>query len=175
MWLGGASGATPHHESEILMSYRNISVHSLALFVAMLILSSGCSSKSDKWVEGRPPVYPATGQVLLNGEPVADATVTFQPEDPAGKGGSAMTDSNGYFEAQTFEPGDGLTEGVHNVAVRKVLMVDRNGNVVEVVREPGDVMEKSYLPDKYGKYDKSGLQVTIANGTNDLGSFNLSK
>ncbi|MEW4561762.1 carboxypeptidase regulatory-like domain-containing protein [Bremerella sp. JC770] len=157
------------------MSYRNISLVSLALLAALLTLSSGCSKKADKWVKGRPPVYPASGQVLFNGEPVADATVTFQPEDTAGKGGSAMTDSNGYFEATTFEPGDGLTQGVHNVAVRKVLMVDRNGNVVEVVREPGDVMEKSYLPDKYGKYDKSGLQVTITDGNNDLGAFDLRK
>ena len=157
------------------MLRRNISLRFWALFASIVVLSIGCSKKSDKWTAGRPPVYPASGQVLLNGEPVADATVTFQPVDPAGKGGSALTDANGYFEAQTFEPGDGLTEGVHNVALRKVQMVDRNGNVVTEIREPGSVVEKNHLPAKYGKYDESGLQVTIDSGENDLGAFKLSK
>lgn len=157
------------------MLRRHIILPSLLLSASFLLLLGGCSKKSDKWTAGRPPVYPASGIVLLNGEPVADATITFQPVDPSGKGGSALTDSSGYFQAQTFDPGDGLTEGVHNVAVRKTKMVDRDGNVVEEIREPGGIVEKDFLPKKYGNFDKSGLQVTITGGKNDLGKFDLSE
>ncbi|MFN3151459.1 hypothetical protein [Bremerella sp.] len=157
------------------MLRRNIPGHTYALLAGLLLLSIGCTQKSDKWTDGRPPVYPSSGQILLDGEPIAEATVTFQPVDPTGRGGSAITDSSGYFDAQTFEPGDGLTEGMHNVSIRKIQMVDRNGNVVEEIREPGSVVEKNLVPDKYSKFDKSGLQVTISIGKNDLGKIELSK
>ncbi|MHC2068209.1 carboxypeptidase-like regulatory domain-containing protein [Bremerella sp. T1] len=156
------------------MQSRAFSLMALLVFTAIASISAGCSKKQDKWTQGRPPVYPAAGQVLLDGEPVAEATVTFQPVDPNGKGGSAITDSNGFFEAQTFEPADGLTEGSHLVAIRKTKLIDRNGNEVEVVREPGGIREKDFLPKKYAQFDKSGLQVEVAaQNENDLGKFEL--
>lgn len=144
--------------------------------VAFLSLASGCSQKSDKWTDARPPVYPTKGQVLLNGEPVSQATVTFQPADPAGKAGYAVTDANGYFYAQTFDPGDGLIEGSHLVAIQKTQLIDRDGNVVTEVREPGGIREKNFLPEKYAKFNKSEIKVEVlATNNNDLGPLNLSK
>lgn len=148
----------------------------VCVLIATAFLVVGCSSKEDKWTRGRPPVYPATGQVMLDGQPVAEAMVTFQPVDENGKGGAARTDANGYFEAQTFEPGDGLTEGAHRVAIQKTKMVDRQGNEVTVIYEPGDAIEKNFLPAKYAKYEKSGIEIQIDPvDENDLGQFNLTK
>lgn len=142
-----------------------------------LLLPVGCSGKrEDKWTRGRPPVYPASGQLLLDGEPVEKATVTFQPIDAVGKPGSAITDRNGYFQVTTFDPGDGLTTGRHRVAVQKTHIVDQSGNIVTEIREPGGLIEKNFLPKRYADFQKSGLKVTVEESrSNDLGQINLSK
>ncbi|PQO46199.1 carboxypeptidase-like regulatory domain-containing protein [Blastopirellula marina] len=142
----------------------------------MTVAVVGCSKSEDKWTQGRPPVYPASGYILLDGKPVEKATVTFQPDDPEGRGGYATTDSNGYFEAQTYEPGDGLTAGKHLVAIQKTAFVDKAGNIVEEIREPGSAIEKSFLPKKYASFEKSEIEVEIkADGENDLGEIKLSE
>jgi len=146
---------------------------SIAVAVGLALLV-GCSSKADdKWTRGRPPVYETTGQVTYNGEPIADAVVTFQPVDDTGRGGSAVTDDQGYFEAQTFDPGDGLTEGTHRVAVQKIQMVDASGNVVTEIREPGGIREKNLLPKRYADFEKSEIEITIQADDNDLGVIEL--
>jgi hypothetical protein len=142
-----------------------------------VFLASGCGAQGDKWTKDRPPVYPVSGQVLLNGEPVAKATVAFQPVGQGGKPGSALTDDRGYFNAQTFEKGDGLTRGKHRVSIRKTHLVDRAGNIVEmVVDDGGGLTEKHFLPDKYADFTTSGIEVLIeADKTNKLEPFNLAK
>jgi len=147
----------------------------LAVFISIFILAVGCTKKSDKWTQGRPPVYPTHGQVLLDGEPVEQATVTFQPVDPAGKGGYAVTDAEGMFKAQTFEPGDGLTEGKHKVKIQKTHLVDRDGKIVEVVREPGGIVEKNFLPKKYAKFETSDVEIEVTTDENEIGAFNLTE
>lgn len=141
-----------------------------------LTLVLGCSKGKTQWTDGRPPVFTAKGQVMFEGKPVEKATVTFQPVDSQGRGGSAVTDENGFFEAQTYEPGDGLTAGTHKVAIQKTLFVDKAGNVVTEIREPGSAVEKDFLPKKYRQFDKSGLTVEIADSDgNDLGQIVLEK
>ncbi|WDI41146.1 hypothetical protein [Bremerella sp. P1] len=138
------------------------------------VILVGCSGKrEDKWTRGRPPVYEVTGQVTYQGKPVADAVVTFQPVDEAGRGGSAITDDQGYFEAQTFDPGDGLTPGTHRVAVHKVQLVDASGNVVTEIREPGGLREKNLVPKKYADFKKSGIEITVEETDNDVGVIDL--
>ena len=98
---------------------------------------------------------------MMDGQPVVDATVTFKPKDEVGgRAGTAVTDENGYFEVQTFEPGDGLTEGTHQVAIRKTFMVDRaTGKEVKEVTTDAPLVEKHLLPEKYGDFETSGLEV----------------
>lgn len=147
--------------------------HYLLLLSSVLWLS-GCSGKSDRWTQARPPVYPVSGQVLLNGQPVEQATITFQPADPEGKPGSALTDADGRFEAQTFDPGDGLTAGTHRVAIKKIAMVDAAGNIVEEIREPGGITEKHFLPKQYGDFTTSELEIVVsAEDSNELAPMDL--
>ncbi|MBA2113987.1 carboxypeptidase regulatory-like domain-containing protein [Bremerella alba] len=147
------------------------------VFVMVAVASAllvGCSSKKeDKWTRGRPPVYEATGQVTYQGKPLADAVVTFQPVGDTGKGGSAVTDAQGYFEAQTYDSGDGLTPGTHRVAVHKVQMVDASGNIVTEIREPGGIREKNLVPSRYANFKKSGIEITVEENDNDLGVIEL--
>ncbi|QDS91845.1 hypothetical protein FF011L_05810 [Roseimaritima multifibrata] len=148
----------------------------LLMLVAPLAWSVGCDGGGDRWTRDRPPVYPVSGQVILNGKPLEQATVTFQPTDPKGKAGSAVTDAEGRFEAMTFDAGDGLTEGSHRVAVKKTVMVDSSGNVVSEIREPGSVTEKSFVPAKYSDFEKSGLEITVSSAEdNELAPFEITE
>ena len=156
------------------MHLKNALQLSWLLLAALMFSSAGCG---DPAVDGRPPTYFTSGQVLLDGEPVPEATVVFQPVDqPDGKPGFALTDAEGYFEAQTFEPGDGLTAGTHRVSIRKSQIVDKKtGEVVEVVGEPGLVKEVELVPKTYGNFKTSGLEARIkAEEENELPPFELS-
>jgi hypothetical protein len=135
----------------------------------------GCGSRSDHWTKQRPQVYRVAGQVLLNGEPVGKATLTFQPLDEDGKPGFALTDDRGYFNVQTFEPGDGLTEGGHRVSIRKTHLVDRSGKIVQqVLDDGGGLVEKHFLPEHYADFTTSGIQIQVeAKKSNRLDPFQL--
>jgi hypothetical protein len=139
-----------------------------------LVFAAGCGGY-DKWKDGRPKTYFTSGKVLLDGEPVEGATVTFQPVDEAlGKPGTAVTDSNGYFEVQTFDPGDGLTEGVHRVAIAKTRMLDKaTKQVVTEVNSDAPLIEDHLLPKKFSSFTTSKLEVTIQAGTNKMEAFDL--
>ena len=140
------------------------------------LLLAGCGGY-DKWKDGRPPVYPTTGQVLLDGEPVEGATVVFQPVDAvAGKPGTAVTDSQGNFSVQTFDPGDGLTEGAHRVSITKVQLLDRaTKKVVTEITSDAPLIEDHLLPRRYSDFTSSKLEVQIKPEKNKLEPFNLTK
>jgi len=139
-----------------------------------VVFAAGCGGY-DKWKDGRPKTYFTSGKVLLDGQPVEGATVTFQPVDEAtGKPGSAVTDSNGYFEVQTFDPGDGLTEGVHRVAIAKTRMLDKaTKQEVTEVNSDAPLIEDHLLPKKFSSFTTSKLEVTIQPKTNKLEAFDL--
>lgn len=63
-------------------------------------------------------VYPVVGDVLLDGQPIEGATVTFEPE---GKGfpALAMTQKDGSFGLATAE-GDGAAPGNYKVTLNKL-------------------------------------------------------
>jgi hypothetical protein len=46
--------------------------------VVMVLLASGCQRQPDKWEQSRLPTVPVTGAVLLDGEPITEATVMSQ-------------------------------------------------------------------------------------------------
>lgn len=143
--------------------------------VILFLLLAGCPS-SDRWKAGRPKTYYTSGRVLLDGQPEAGVTVTFQPADQEhGKPGFAVTDDGGYFEAQTFDPRDGLTEGTHRVALKKAEMVDASGKVVKEVTTDAPLKEKHFVPERYNDFVKSQLEVQIKPEKNKLEPFNLTK
>lgn len=70
-------------------------------------------------------LVPVTGVVLLDGQPVADATVLFSPTS-GGHAGFGTTDAAGRFVAQSAMGGrkaDGLVVGEYSVVVQKLVSV----------------------------------------------------
>jgi len=155
---------------------RSIQYSAVWLLLAVVSLHlAGCSS-DDKGKAGRPPTQFTSGKVLLDGKPEAGVTVTFQPTDQEhGKPGFAVTDENGYFEVQTFDPRDGLTEGTHRVALKKAQLVDAAGKVVTEVTSDAPLKERHFVPERYNDFSTSQIEVQIKAEKNKLEPFQLKK
>jgi len=79
------------------------------LFAAVLVTACvvGCS-KSE--------MTPVTGVLTLNGQPVADAEVAFNPKT-VGRLAIGRTDSTGHFKLSTGAPDDGAVPGEYTVTL----------------------------------------------------------
>ncbi|MBY0525770.1 MAG: DUF4198 domain-containing protein [Gemmataceae bacterium] len=66
---------------------------------------------------------PVSGRVTLDGQPLTDAVVIFQPigdpRDPGGPGSAAKTNANGEYTLKVVGPGDraGALVGKHQVRI----------------------------------------------------------
>lgn len=66
--------------------------------------------------EKRPPLAPVSGEVKLDGEPLPDASIEFNPVD-GGRPGRAVTDSEGKYEL-VFDAGvKGAQVGKNKVSI----------------------------------------------------------
>ncbi|MCS7021219.1 MAG: DUF4198 domain-containing protein [Gemmataceae bacterium] len=98
----------------------SVFVRGSALLIGVTLL--GCS-------DSRPKFVPVSGRVLVDGKPVANLMVTFQPiqtdknKDP-GPGSAGITDAEGRFvlkvSSQQYS-GDGAIVGKHKVRIGTVL------------------------------------------------------
>lgn len=168
------------------MSNKPLSIDVFALPLAMALV--GCGGAGDG---NRPARVPATGTVLLDNQPLTDATVVFIPQDHS-YGASARTDNAGRFELQTFETADGAVPGTFQVTVRKFEMEGAaagpfgdpsasddgdddgggNGGGNGMPRggdetEAPTVVEKSLIPERYGKPGTSELVFTVSEGADN--------
>jgi hypothetical protein len=57
-----------------------------------------------------------TGVVLLDGQPLAGASVQFVP-DESGRDATGTTNDKGEFVMSTYDPGDGVAPGSYKVVI----------------------------------------------------------
>lgn len=137
----------------------------LLVTVAAMTFLGGCGSSEE---EG-PELAPVTGVVTYNGSPLADASVTFDPE--SGPGAGAATDANGKFELRTGNR-DGAVVGTHKVAVlaeeeETYLSEEELEKLEEEGKKPPEPEEpKSLIPAKYAETETSGLTFDVTDGSN---------
>ena len=112
-----------------------------------------------------PETFPASGTILMDGNPVPEATVVFNPKDSDGQSvlaSQAETDENGRFELRTYLGEDdykaGIQPGDYIVTVTKL-------EVVQDMRSK----PKHLLPAKYSATKTSDLSVVVSSdGDNDF-------
>ncbi|MSR32615.1 MAG: hypothetical protein EXR99_14035 [Gemmataceae bacterium] len=137
------------------------------LFPWFLFLFSACASNQDQWRKGRPKVVPVEGTIMYKGAPLADATVTFT-NTATSTTAYAHTAADGKFIQTTFVKGDGAAPGKQDVAVRKVLLIDKakgldTGASSEIPPLPE---ERWQIPQKFGSAQTSGLGLEIPESGN---------
>ncbi len=118
----------------------------LAIATLGLLAIVGCG-------ESGPEIVPVSGQVIIDGEPLTRGNIQVIPKGYRAASGKIGPD--GRFTLTTFEPGDGVVRGTHQVAVSS------HENL-----SPGQ--QKWYAPKTYLDATRSGLQITISEPTSDL-------
>jgi hypothetical protein len=104
---------------------------------------------------------PVAGIVTLDGQPVAEAGIMFQPVDSTmGPPAYGATDADGRFELITAnQPGAAI--GEHRIAISKtesIAIPQRRGLPLYKTKE--------HIPSKYGNHESSGLTVTVEDDDN---------
>lgn len=132
----------------------------VSLVAPLVVLVVGCGGKP-----AGPKLYSVKGKVTLEGSPLPNATVTFQPE--SGPIASGVTDVNGEFSLKTGAA-EGAVAGTHRVAV-----VAMSGEKIMENPTPDDLaamsltgkplpQPKSLIPERYSKFETSQLTATVS-------------
>ena len=124
------------------------------LLAAGLVGLAGCG--------GGGPTLPVSGIVTLDGEPLANASVTFYPESEVQGvvGGVAKTGSDGKFVVTGAKGDSGLAPGKYKVTVSKgVLKTPSGEESVGAVIEEIDL--KDELPPIYSSPSKTVLSYSV--------------
>lgn len=101
-------------------------------------------------------LVPVTGEVKLDGVPVADCAVMFNPVG-GGPAASAATDSQGHFQLSTMNR-PGVVPGEHYVTIAK----QRTTGMVGDVPGPDGVHTEWLVPQKYSRPESSGLRKNVS-------------
>ncbi len=116
--------------------------------------------------QSRPRTEQASGQVLVNERPIANAVVIFHPVNanadavrPTGR-----TDEQGRFKLSTNKDGDGAPAGEYKVTITAYQSIENRNEDSRIV---------NYLPARYGQPETSNLTVTIGKGKNEIEPFRL--
>jgi len=121
------------------------------MVMLMVALEAGCGPS-------RPALLPAEGVVTLDGKPLANASLVFQPK-AGGRPASARTDASGRFKMGTYTPQDGVLPGEHAVTVVAI-------ESIGPPPAPGSQPETRWItPKRYGRADASGFSATVAAGS----------
>lgn len=138
----------------------------LGWLTAILLLScgGGCGPADD-----RVAVYPVSGQVRLNGQPLANALVVFHPQNPADTRtpvAQGRSDDSGKFQLTSYETHDGAAAGEFAVTVQAFQLIKQGDSYT-----PGP----NILPAKLAKPDSTDIRVTISPQPNELAPIDLKK
>ena len=114
--------------------------------IAMLVCLAGCGGPE------HPEVGRVSGVVTLDGQPLAEATVMFQPTN--GRASIATTDSAGKYSLIYLDGVPGAKLGAHTVIIR-----------TEIPGEDGQPpIAKEKLPKKY--HENTELTAEVKRGSN---------
>jgi hypothetical protein len=133
----------------------------LAIGAVPLVLSlAGCAPE-----ETHPETAKVSGVVLYQGEPVAQAEVTFRPEGE-GDNGLGRTDAQGKFVISTYGQQDGAVVGKHVVTVQLFPEGGLPGAEVEST-------DTTPIPPKYADPAATPLSEEVKSGANNEFEFTL--
>lgn len=125
--------------------------------VVLAILASGCRGQA---------TYPVEGVVILDGKPLAGASVQLVPQGQ-GRDATAQTDEQGRFKVSTFRPGDGALPGTYKVVISPPIGTPdptRYASADEAMAAAARPMAKPagpVFPEKYTRPDQTPLTIQV--------------
>jgi hypothetical protein len=127
-------------------------------------MSPGCSTSK---------TAPVSGRITLDGQPLADAHITFQPvgnsdQSSPGMGSYARADSTGAYTLRLVESNQpGAVVGQHRVEINL-----RNDSSDDGDRRGKSPAAKIAIPAKYNRQSELTIEITAAGKTD--ANFDLS-
>jgi len=132
---------------------------SLTLFsVLALSTMTGCSSGKIDEIQ----TLPVEGTVTLDGQPLAMATVQFQPQSGEGRSSAGRTDDTGHFELIFDSDRNGALPGAHRVSITAVREVPGKQD------EEGNALTEQIVPAKYNARSTLTAQVSESTSSYDF-------
>lgn len=135
----------------------------IAVVVAATTLVVGCGKGKEPWET----TYPVKGIITVKGKPVADAELSFFPENPSYPDSvrpRAKSGADGSFVVWTYDQGDGAPVGSYKVtAVHHEVAISKD----TVITKPND------LPAKYARLESTELVVEVGAAATELPPIDL--
>ena len=160
--VSGSPFSLNHHFNK-MKRFSTIFLLSLSLLFVVTII--GCS-------DGRLKTEPVRGVVTFDGEPLADATVSFHPkESGAGAAGFARTNEKGEYLLQTIQgnPDAGTLPGEYSVTIAKYIGVPTGKKLTNDYGEVTDELNNvSVVPEIYVDPKKTPFSATVVKGKNQF-------
>jgi hypothetical protein len=127
----------------------------------LILALSACGGKTPTFTE-------VEGDVLLNGQALPGAQVTFVPVEPTGLGpemnSTAVTDENGHFKLKRGLE-SGTVVGKHRITVTEAPVPDDlRGQSIEAQARLAEYQKKLKnrpIPPRYGAIANSGLAAEV--------------
>lgn len=139
---------------------QRIAFVSLLLSVFTIPQLVGCSSS-----ENRVPTATVRGKVTYNGEPLQIGSLLFVPLG-GGPSAEGNIDRNGNYRMGTYTTVDGAVLGKHQVMITAFTSAGGSGLPEDSVK--GESAPVSVIPEKFGDLAKSGLEIEVKTGNNDV-------
>lgn len=133
----------------------------LAAASCIVLVASGCGKPA-------PQVQFVEGFLVLDGEPVADATVVFVPQAEDGLVATGRSSADGRFTLTSVrggKPNGGALVGEYTVTFSKA-DYDLRGTGKTRDDDMDGVPLINFIPPQYGDAEKSGLKATVKKGKN---------
>jgi hypothetical protein len=137
------------------------------LLLLACVVFSGCPGGGP----AAPDVYPVTGTVRLDGEPVGGVSISFAPLDAPGGGGFAVSDTSGKFSLRSKDQREGVPAGKYRVLCTKMAMPD--GSPIPEGQMAADVGAENSLPAIYSDPANTPLTAEVKAAENPPLEFDL--
>lgn len=127
------------------------------LWTVACLTAIGCGGTSTD-----PDLIPASGLVVIDEKPLADATIEFTPvEGSSGIGGVGRSGSDGRYTITNHRNSPGVPPGQYKVTVVK--WVKKDGSVLGEEETPIDTPDlKLQVPIVYTEVETTPLTVTVS-------------
>ncbi len=151
---------------KVRQNTKMVAMWRFGLYLLVLGVVLGCQRSDDF------PLAPVSGVVTLDGQPLANGCVTFQPKSgsahpKSGLGSMAVCDEQGRYTLATIDGRPGAVVGTHRVAIYSA---DSNSKA-DMSNDDIGAAQKELIPPRYNYRSKLTLDVAPA-GT-DQADFEL--
>jgi hypothetical protein len=142
-----------------------MSIRKAVLLVTLLLIGCG---------PGGPKIAPVSGTVFMDGKPLPNVDVAFQPngsiENPnPGRGSTARTDANGRFTLRIDGEINGAVVARHRVCISSMQMTSVDPETG--TSEDGTPVEREMIPPQYNYTSK--LEFDVPPDGTDKADFQL--